>query len=202
MSRELIETTRRLTLTAVLSIVAQGTSEQAVFSVFMSILFVKLYAYFAPYIADSDDILAEVGQYQILFTFFGALIMQGSLVDPEYYGMVGGFLVCINIGVVIVPLYYAVEEYLTEKESIEQQNCEEEYKAKVSSHNPSEDPTNGENTVSNILLQSPLSDKSSSHAFETEVDSGDVELAIIQPRLSGNFHSKTLLIFLELIVCR
>ncbi len=112
-----METFRRLVLTAVLTVVSQGSTEQAVVSVLVSIAFVKLYAFFAPYVEDKDDILAEVGQYQILFTFFGALIIQGKLVNKGYNPFIGGSLILINIGVVLVPLLFAVQEYQKYREN-------------------------------------------------------------------------------------
>lgn len=103
-------------LTAVLSVVAHGTSEQTVICVLVSVAFVKLYAFFAPYMDISDDILAEVGQYQILFTFFGALIMQGELVRSEYNTVIGVALIIVNVGIIFVPLWLGYQEYQENKE--------------------------------------------------------------------------------------
>jgi hypothetical protein len=118
-----VETGRRLSLTAVLSVVAHGTSEQTVLSVIMSLFFVKLYAFYAPYSDDTDDVLAEVGQYQILFTFFAALIVQGELIRSSFVGPLGIALVCINMGVMLVPLRLYYDDYRKTKEK---QRLEEE----------------------------------------------------------------------------
>lgn len=78
----------------------------------MALFFVKLYAFFTPYTDDSDDVLAEVGQYQILFTFFGALIVQGGLIRSSLYGLLGVILVAINIAILVVPMRFLYKEHL------------------------------------------------------------------------------------------
>jgi hypothetical protein len=110
------QTLRRLSLTAILSVIARGTStsKQSILSVLMSIAFVKLYAFYAPY---SDDIDAEVGQYQILFTFFGAMVIQGELVQPDEVNNVGICLVCANLMVIIFPCWFYFRKYESERTS-------------------------------------------------------------------------------------
>lgn len=96
---EVIETTRRLLLTAVVSVVGTGTSlqvchlalpysnrmlnfrhphRQIVFGIFIALLFMKLYAFFQPYIDDRHDELQEIAQYQVFFTLFIALLIRTS----------------------------------------------------------------------------------------------------------------------------
>jgi len=86
---EIIECYRRISLTAVLSMVSPGSSSQSVLSVLLSLLFIKMYGYYQPYEADTDDIIAEVGQFQIYFTYFGALILQNSLLHSSLNNTVG-----------------------------------------------------------------------------------------------------------------
>ena len=85
----IIECYRRITITAVLSIISPGSSPQSVLSVLLSLLFIKMYGYYQPYEADTDDIIAEVGQFQIFFTYFGALILQNSLLHSSLNNTVG-----------------------------------------------------------------------------------------------------------------
>jgi hypothetical protein len=73
----------------VLSIISPGSSPQSVLSVLLSLLFIKMYGYYQPYEADNDDIIAEVGQFQIFFTYFGALILQNSLLHSSLNNTVG-----------------------------------------------------------------------------------------------------------------
>ena len=49
---EVLETVRRLLLTAVLSVCGQGTSEQYVYGIILAIVFVKLYSSYKPYEED------------------------------------------------------------------------------------------------------------------------------------------------------
>jgi len=73
---EVVETTRRLMLTAVLSIIESGTSSQIVCAMLLAVFYVRVYSKFQPYKDEMNEILAELGQYQIFFTFFGSLIIK------------------------------------------------------------------------------------------------------------------------------
>jgi hypothetical protein len=71
--------------TAVLSVCGAGAFAQVIFAVLLGLLCIgiKLYGYYHPYDVDSDHIIAEVGQFQIFFSFLGALIYQKSLLRSE-----------------------------------------------------------------------------------------------------------------------
>lgn len=96
---EVIETTRRLMMTAVLSVCAPGTTGQAVFAVVLSVIYIKLYSLCGPYTSTVDNVLAETGQFQIYCTFFGALIVQGVLLGNKWNNALGVLLVLINLSV-------------------------------------------------------------------------------------------------------
>lgn len=64
-NRELVETSRRLLLTAVLSVIAKGNF-QVIVGVLMAVLFMKLYGDYAPYLSNAQDTLQEMAQYQVL----------------------------------------------------------------------------------------------------------------------------------------
>ena len=104
---EIVETTRRLVLTAVLSVCGAGSAAQSVLAIILSIVYIKLYGYFAPYERDADDVSAEVGQYQIFFTFLGALIYQKSLLGSEWNIAVSIALIIINSCVGVLFTYYS-----------------------------------------------------------------------------------------------
>jgi hypothetical protein len=115
---EVVETTRRLMLTAVLSVCGAGSSAQSIFAVLLGLLYIKLYGFYAPYDADGDDILAETGQFQIFFTFLGALIYQNSLLGSQWNVHVSVALIVINAVITMVFTYFAclelrgdIEEY-------------------------------------------------------------------------------------------
>jgi hypothetical protein len=105
---EVVETTRRLMLTAVLSVCGAGTSVQSIFAVLLGLLYIKLYGYYAPYEKDADDIVAEVGQFQIFFSFLGALIYQNSLLGSQWNDAVSVVLILINATVTILFFYHGV----------------------------------------------------------------------------------------------
>ena len=108
---EIIETTRRLMLTAVLSVAEPGTTGQTVFAVVLAVMYIKLYGLFGPYTSTEDNMLSETGQYQIYFTFFCALIMQGALLGKEWDDVLGVFLVFINLSVFIYILKVEFDLY-------------------------------------------------------------------------------------------
>ena len=103
---EVVETYRRLFMTAVISVVEPGTSVQAVFSILLALFSIKLYSVHVPYAEASDGILAEAGQYQVFFTFFGGLIIQADLLGGDYNDFVGGVLIAVNMGVFALGGWY------------------------------------------------------------------------------------------------
>ena len=103
---EIIETFRRIMLTAVLSILAPGSSKQNVFGIVLTFLFTKLYGFYQPYLEDNDDLLADLGQVQIFFTFFATLIFSQHILNPQLNAMVSGLLVAINLLVIFVGFYF------------------------------------------------------------------------------------------------
>jgi hypothetical protein len=103
---EFVETTRRLMLTAVLSVCGTGTAAQAVLAVLLALVYIKLYGFFNPYVEDSDDIVAETGQFQIFLSFLGALIYQRHLLGTAYNSAVGITLIVVNTGVFVLFLYF------------------------------------------------------------------------------------------------
>jgi hypothetical protein len=61
-----------------------GSPAQIVFGIFVAMVFMKLYAYFEPYVNDDDDFLQEMAQYQIFITFFIALLVQSGKHDKQH----------------------------------------------------------------------------------------------------------------------
>lgn len=95
---EVVETIRKLLLTAVLSVCGEGSGFQIVIGIFIAIIFVKLYALYSPYVDDEDDYLQELAQYQILFTLFSALIIRTSIFNGDWATpSLASSLILINI---------------------------------------------------------------------------------------------------------
>jgi hypothetical protein len=108
---EIVETTRRLLLTAGLSVIAPGSSSQNVLSVMLAFFYVKLYGYFKPYKNDVDDYIAEVGQVAVFVTFFIALIVQNSLLANSYNLALGLILVLASVAIFACTIAFAIYEY-------------------------------------------------------------------------------------------
>jgi hypothetical protein len=104
---EVVETTRRLMLTAVLSVCGPGTSAQALLAVLLALLYIKLYGHFAPYLKSADDTVAETGQFQIFLSFLGALVYQRHLLGKGWDSSVGSILILINMSVIVLFVYFA-----------------------------------------------------------------------------------------------
>jgi hypothetical protein len=113
---ELVETVRRLVLTAVLSVCAPGTSAQAVFSLLISLFYIKVYGFYAPYANRQDSVLAETGQFQVFLTFFGALIVQNALLPAFWSSPLGVLLIAMNLSVLYYTLYVELRHVFKREE--------------------------------------------------------------------------------------
>jgi hypothetical protein len=116
---EIIETTRRIMLTAVLSVLDPGSSGQSIVAVLIALFYIKVYGYFNPYREDSDDILSETGQFQIFFTFFCALIIQNDLLTKLWADTLGGLLTTINFTVVMYVIWFEIRMFYADRKRIE-----------------------------------------------------------------------------------
>jgi hypothetical protein len=67
---ELCELFSKITQTCVAALIAPGTPMQITFCILLAIFFIKLYGVFLPFRDETDNMCAELGQYQIFFTFF------------------------------------------------------------------------------------------------------------------------------------
>lgn len=103
---EVIETLRRICLTAVLSILSPGTPLQTVLSILFTLCFMQLYGSYAPYDDPRDDWLSDLGHIQVFLTFFAALILRNDLIHAEYFIVFLGIaLVALNVLLFIVLVY-------------------------------------------------------------------------------------------------
>ena len=108
---ELIETARRIILTAVLSVCSTGSSEQNVLSILLAFIFIKIYGYFQPYAEYSNYQMAEVGQSQIFLTYFVIIIIQQGLMNKDWNTLLGGLLIVVNLSIILLGLYYQAIDY-------------------------------------------------------------------------------------------
>jgi hypothetical protein len=101
----------------------------------VSVLYIKLYNEYKPYVNDNDDELAEIGQYQIFFTFFGALILQNNLLSSNWDVAIGALLIMINFGVVVMAGLTEVRN--SDEEGAEVSESEKAYNRSRLSYNKS-----------------------------------------------------------------
>jgi hypothetical protein len=104
---EVVETTRRLMLTAVLSVCGAGTSAQALLAILLALMYIKLYGFYSPYTKVTDDIVAETGQFQIFLSFLGALVYQRQLLGDEWNTLISVALILINTAVFFLFVFFA-----------------------------------------------------------------------------------------------
>ena len=117
---EIVETTRRLILTAVLSVVGPGSSGQSVLAILLALFYIKIYGKFRPYGGAKDNFLAEVGQFQIYFTFFGAMIIQNNMLGDVWNDAVSYLLILLNLGVVGCILYFMWNDHIANQRSLDE----------------------------------------------------------------------------------
>ena len=80
---EVFECVRRLLLTAGVMVLAPGTAVQIAVAMVICLVSMRVYALYSPYINPRDDILAEIMQWQIFFTMFGAMLMKANKGDAS-----------------------------------------------------------------------------------------------------------------------
>lgn len=54
----------------------EGSSGQIVWGIFIALVSIKLYGYFAPYKKVDDDVLQEMAQFQVYITLFISLLLR------------------------------------------------------------------------------------------------------------------------------
>ena len=108
---EVVETYRRLILTAVIAVIDDEQSQQEVSAILLSFLFMEIYAHCHPYRLKEVAILSMCGQYQVFLTFIGALVIKNNLLGDENNDQVAGSLITLNLGVMILALYFEIMDY-------------------------------------------------------------------------------------------
>ena len=107
---EVVETTRRLLLTAGASIISPGSNEQVVFMIVIALIYIKLYAFCQPFINYEDDVLQEMSQYQIFFTLFIALLIKvQAMVGGLYDTIFSIALILVNLSTIIATVMFTLK---------------------------------------------------------------------------------------------
>jgi len=105
---EVLETFRRLFLTAFISVIAPGTPAQAILAMVATLIFMRLYVAVNPFPSDDERLMSKAGQYQIFITFLAALIIQNNLLGNSANDSIGVLLILVNIGVLVLSGYFEV----------------------------------------------------------------------------------------------
>ena len=104
---------RRLCATSLL-LAFDGPISKLYFSIFLGLLTVKMYAYFSPFISDSDDTLAETINYVVVFMFLGALSAFLQAFDSQ----LDYFFIRINLMCVVIILALCYSDINREKAAL------------------------------------------------------------------------------------
>ena len=106
---EVVETFRRLFLTAFISVIAAGTPAQAILAMVATLIFMRLYVAVNPFPSDDERLMSEAGQYQIYITFLAALIIQNNLLGTSVNELIGILLILVNNGVLVFSVYFEIQ---------------------------------------------------------------------------------------------
>jgi predicted outer membrane repeat protein len=110
---EVIECYRRIILTSILSI-NPGSSLQSIVAVMFSLFFIKLYSHYSPYASTNDNVLAEIGQFQVFLTFFISLIIKNSLLSGnKWKSALGKINISITSSMFFAVLTERIYEYIS-----------------------------------------------------------------------------------------
>jgi hypothetical protein len=106
---EIVETIRRITMTGVIVLIAQGTSLQIVITMLLSLFFIKMYSHYAPFDDELLDVDAEFAQYQVYFVLFIALLMKEESI-PAMGSVWGYLLVFVILSLLLLPFIRLFKE--------------------------------------------------------------------------------------------
>lgn len=121
---EVVECSRRLLLSSMLILVADGSAAQVVTAIFVCLASIKVYSYHAPFAEDADDLLAEVAQWQLFVVFFAALMIRVDASgdsDKDQAALAGLLVFVVASGFILMgfltvyELYTAYQQHLEHK---------------------------------------------------------------------------------------
>jgi len=100
---ELTEMARKLALTSLVIYVKSGTLLQVLTAMGIAIIFLLMHFKYQPFLEDADDNLQTVSLLSSVLTLWGAALLMGK--DPEEPELVGLFMMCINVFVILLVVY-------------------------------------------------------------------------------------------------
>ena len=99
-----------------------GSVSQIVVALCICLASIRIYAYYAPFVDDSDDNLAETGQWAVFFVLFCALLLRVDVSgdDPESQNRLTVILMVLTLSpVIFMVLLAALEIYSAGREALE-----------------------------------------------------------------------------------
>lgn len=103
---------RRVFLTAFLGAIHPGTLSQAVVGFVGAAISQRVFAYFRPFVEDSDNVVSEFAQTELVIIFFAALVLYVSSETDHRGGLfrnsIFGVLLCIIFSITIVVSAYGI----------------------------------------------------------------------------------------------
>jgi hypothetical protein len=111
---EIVEVYKRLFLMAIFPSIFYGYAAQYPITVLFCVGFTKLYDIFKPFESRSDNVLADVGQYQVLFVYYVGSIIYFESFDSNamLYSALDYSLITINLTILVLTFYFAYNDYI------------------------------------------------------------------------------------------
>jgi hypothetical protein len=103
---EVVESIRRLALTAGLIFIKPGTASQILISLLICFASMRIYSGLAPFIKDSHDFLVEIAQWQLFFTLLGALCIRVDITAEDKWNRATFDFILLAIQCVIPVLIF------------------------------------------------------------------------------------------------
>ncbi|KAH8062471.1 hypothetical protein JL722_3389 [Aureococcus anophagefferens] len=120
------ECVRRIALTGGLTIFSDGGALQIAMGLLIAMLSHRVYSAYEPYIEDDDDTLSEVAQTQLVFIFFGSLLLyiEANTDGERGYAndLFGGVLMMVMSAGLLTAFYYVLIDALGRERLEAQQN--------------------------------------------------------------------------------
>lgn len=116
---EIVEISRRIILTAVIGQVIVDVLQQVTVTLCVIVLYIKIYSNAKPYASEIENILSEIGLYQLFFTFFVVYIdtLQSLNGVPFHGTFVSAIVISINIFASVLMIGLSIADYLEESTS-------------------------------------------------------------------------------------
>lgn len=109
---EIIETYRRLFLTAFIAVIDPGSSFQFLCAICISYGFMRFYSQQNPYLEDQSSKLSQIAHNQIFFTYLAALFISNDLFSDETTSAVTVVLIMTLLALVCLALFFEVNNFI------------------------------------------------------------------------------------------